>query len=1021
MHEQSLGRFTLVRELGRGGMGVVYLATDDSLGRSVAIKMLPEAMSSDRDRLARLEREAKTLASVSHPSVATIFALEERDDGSRFLVLEYVDGQSLGDIIRDGPLPLKKALRYGRQMAEALVAAHRQGVVHRDFKPSNVMITAGDRVKVLDFGLAKSHLMGPEAMPTEAPTLTAFNTQPGVILGTPGYMSPEQARGLEVDHRTDVFSFGCVLFACLTGSGPFGGETPSDAMAEMLTSEPAWSKLPEGTPTRLLELLIRLLTKGREQRIGEMSAALEIIDEILDQFGTMASSASASMLAPPSNIPVSITSFVGRDQVLEELRALWSSARMLTLTGSGGCGKSRLASRFLEEAYLDTADGVYFVNVGSLTSGELVQQAVLSVLGLKEEQNKTALGTVVDHLRSKELILFLDNCEHLIDDVAAVVDEVLHQCPGVKVFVTSRQSIGNAGEQVYHVPSLGVPTDTTAIAAEQARGFESVRLFVDRSVTASPRFKLTDDNAPTVAQICRQLDGIPLAIELAAARVRAMPVGQVARRLDDSFRLLRGGSKTALERHQTLQATIDWSYSMLTVEEQILLRRLSAFSGGWSLEGAEAVGAGEHIEELDVLDYLSQLVEKSLVAYEEKDGVARYRLLETMRQYATAKLVETPEAVEVRDRHVRHYVELAEMAEPELRGSVEWIQRLAIEMDNIFAAVNWAMSSGRDATPALRLVAAAWRFWEIRGLYLTATTLLREAVAKADESTDQRTLRRALYGLGALEIRQGAFTECEATFNRCSAISEAANDTEGVGLAANGLGILTMNTGDLDASQKHFEAALAAFRSLNDPAGSAMALGNLGELHLMRGDLEAARPMMEESVELARKHRTFAAYMMPDHLRVVARLCIQTKRIPEAIKHLRECFALIREFQSALDTAYSLEAISELAIAIAEAADAPTARSVMEFAASGEGSADGLRRRIGSPVPPAEKDERTSIIQQVREALEPSEFQRLFDAGRSLSLAGAIGSAIVFLGSLDLTAPEIKVRKVEPGAAKEHA
>jgi len=1015
MEQRKLGRYTLTRELGRGGMGVVYLATDETLGRSVAIKTLPDEVSEDRDRLSRLEREAKTLASVSHPGIATIFALDEGESGARFLVLEFVDGDSLGDRLLDGPIGLKQTLKLALQIGEALDAAHRQGVVHRDLKPSNVMITGEDWVKVLDFGLAKAHIIGQNTEQFEAPTRTTFNTQPGVVLGTPGFMSPEQARGQDLDHRTDIFSFGCVIFACLTGAGPFGGDTASDAMADVLTGEPPWSKLPEDTPTRLLELLIKLLAKNRDQRIASMEEAVETLREVREQTRA-SSSVTMSSVAPPSNLPASVTTFVGRGRELEELRTLWPNTRLLTLTGSGGCGKTRLALRFAEEILPKFSDGLCYVNLGSLTSGELVQQSILSTLGLKEEQNKSALGTVIDHLRGREMIVFLDNCEHLIDHCATVIDDLIHQCPGVKAILTSRQSFGIAGESIYHVPSLGAPPDASQVNAKSAMDYEAVRLFVDRAASATPRFKLTDENAPVVAQICKQIDGIPLAIELAAARVRSMPVGQVARRLDDSFRLLRGGSKTALERHQTLQATIDWSYGLLTVEEQILLRRLSVFSGGWTLEAAEAVGAGDPIDELDVIDYLSQLVEKSLVAYEEKDGVARYRLLETMRQYALAKLVETPEAVAVRDRHLNHFVELVELAEPELRGSAEWIERIGAEMDNVFGAHNWAMSANDGALPALRMVAAAWRFWEIRGLYLTAHSLLNGAVDRADDTVDPRTLRRALYGAGAISLRQGEFEKAQTAFARCRDISENAGDLEGLGLGQNGLGILNMNRGDLDAGRDHFEGALRAFRDLGDPAGTAMALGNLGELHLLRGDLETARPLMEESVDLARKHRTFAAYMMPDHLRVVARLCIQTGRLPEAIKHLTECFELIREFESKLDAAYTLETISELALALNETLGPAEAHPALEFATTGEGSADGLRRRIGSPIPPSEIEDRKSIKARLIEALGQDVFQAGIDAGRSRTLEGTIDAVLDLLRSIEQR-PGIKTRPVRSGDA----
>jgi predicted ATPase/class 3 adenylate cyclase len=375
-----------------------------------------------------------------------------------------------------------------------------------------------------------------------------------------------------------------------------------------------------------------------------------------------------SLAAFAHNLPVQLTRFIGREREMADVKRLLAASHLLTLTGSGGCGKTRLALQVAADLLEEYTDGVWLVELAALTDPALVAQTVVSALGAREEPSRTPAQTLLEYLRPKHLLLVLDNCEHLLAACAQLADTSLRSCPNLRVLASSREGLGVAGEQTYRVPSLSVPDAEHLPSLERLQEFEAVQLFAARAALSQPTFAVTAANARAVVQVCRRLDGIPLAIELAAARVKALPVEKVAERLDDRFRLLTGGSRTALPRQQTLRALIDWSYDLLTETERKLLRRLSVFAGGWTLEAAEAVCSGDGLDEWEVLDLVTTLVDKSLVQYEAGEGEARYRLLETVRQYARDRLLESGEADVARGRQLDWCLALAERAEPKLRG-----------------------------------------------------------------------------------------------------------------------------------------------------------------------------------------------------------------------------------------------------------------------------------------------------------------------------------------------------------------
>jgi len=447
-------------------------------------------------------------------------------------------------------------------------------------------------------------------------------------------------------------------------------------------------------------------------------------------------------------LPRRLTSFIGRESEIEEVRRLLGTTHLLTVVGIGGAGKTRLALQVADRMVDEFPHGVHLVELAQVTDPDLVMHAVASSLGVREDPDRPLIESLTGYLQARRLLLVLDNCEHLIDAVAGLATELLGAAPGVKLFCTSRESLAIAGEAAWRIPSLSVPDPLRVFDRSALESFEAVRLFVERAAEVAPGFVLTEQNAPAVVQICRRLDGIPLAIELAASRVRVLTPDQIAARLDDRFRLLAGGSRTAMPRQQTLKAAMDWSYDLLTSNEAALLRRLSVFSRGCTLDAAEAVCAADDIGGYEVLDLLMRLVDKSLVVAEEEEREIRYRLLETVRQYGRDKLVEAGEAPAVRHRHLDWFLALAERAGPKLHTADQlvWLRQLDADHDNIRGALEWALESADGEIPA-RMASSLWWFWTLRGHTSEGSEWLYKALARATEPGSIRALTLASAGM----------------------------------------------------------------------------------------------------------------------------------------------------------------------------------------------------------------------------------------------------------------------------------
>ena len=680
-----------------------------------------------------------------------------------------------------------------------------------------------------------------------------------------------------------------------------------------------------------------------------------------------------------NNLPRQLTSFVGREREMAEVKRLLSAATLVTLTGSGGAGKTRLALQVAADLLDQYQDGVWLAELAALSDPVLVPKTVASALNAPEQPGRALTETLVDVLRSKTLLLVLDNCEHLLTACAQLVQVLLGACPGLRVVATSREPLGIPGEVIWRVPSLSAPASNASSPLEQLIQYEAIQLFVDRAALVSPGFRLKRDNAVLVAQVVQRLDGIPLAIELAAARVNSLPLATIAARLDDRFRLL-AGSRTGLHRHQTLRATLDWSYELLGKQERSLLGRLSVFAGGFTLEAAEKVCAGDGIETNDVLDLLTHLVDKSLVVFDERDGLARYRLLESLRQYARDRLQESEGADDLRRRHRDWYLALVDQIHPELsRGQRS--ERLETEHDNLRAALEWSMARGDAAEEGLRLAAALWRFWELHEHFTEGRRWL-EGFLDRSPAAPPSLRGAALNGAGILAYRQGDYGHVSTRCAEALAICEEAGDKRGTAQALHFLAHLLQVNGDYSRATEMMERSVALYREADDMAGMANSVDCLGEIARSRGDYGAAAALTMEALALYTKNGNVRGRAHTLH-----NLAYITLRQgdPNRARAL---------FQESLGLAWEQGFKRDVVFALAGLAGASAGGMEPQWVARLLGAVEALLSRIEIRLEPAEQADFERSVSGVRARMSAEGFAAAWAEGRAMTLEQAVEYAL---------------------------
>ena len=696
-------------------------------------------------------------------------------------------------------------------------------------------------------------------------------------------------------------------------------------------------------------------------------------------------------LAPARhNLPEPRTRFIGREESLAELARLLPSTRLLTLTGIGGCGKTRLALQFAHLQVDTFADGVWFVDLAPLSDAERVTAACGDVVGLREEGDRPLLQRLRERLAARRTLLVLDNCEHVIDGVVALVDALLADADGATLLATSREGLGIAGEQIFPVRSLSLPA---TVDLPDVRGAEAVRVFVDRARLALPEFEVDAGNAAPLAEICRRLDGIALAIELAAARVTVLPVPEIAARLDDRFRLLTGGHR-ALPRHRTLHAAMQWSYELLAPREQHLLRQMAVFAGGWTLPAA--VEVAQTTDEYEALAQLTALHDKSLIAVDRDvvGGRPRYHMLETVRQYALDRLNECDEAVAARNRHVAHFIALAEAADPHVRGPEQdvWMGRLQREHENLVAALTWCCDGPLEPQSGLRLAAATGYYWGWNsvelGHRLTLAALDHDAAAATppgQQSPRRDSAREAtLRSLARLCEFLGRYDEALAYAQQALAAARRLGAPHALAWALNAVGSALATLGRDDEALRAKEEALERARGLGDGVLMFTLLNNIASTRHQTGDLDAAERCYREGLVYARRHvgRVGQVVLLDNLIRVL----VARGELEQARQFAIECLPLARHEKVSVDL---LEATVGLA----------SRRGEHARAARFWGASDQQLQAWGYRHEPGELKHLVPLLEASRLALGDAAFDAAKAAGRALDFEAVLDELEAWLHS----------------------
>jgi predicted ATPase/Tfp pilus assembly protein PilF len=898
---ERIGRYRIVRLLGAGSFGHVWLGTDDELERQVAIKVpLPERFRGPEDSQAYLA-EARTLATLDHPHIVPVYDVGRADEGLIYVVSKFVSGQNLADRIRERRLSHEESARTIATIAEALHHAHGKGLVHRDIKPANLLIEeATDRPYVADFGLAirQQDYLGESQ-----------------FAGTPAYASPEQARGdgQTLDGRSDIFSLGVVFYELLTGKRPFGGATVRELLAEVISRDPTPPReLDQTIPAELERICLHAIAKRTSDRY-------RTAEDLAADLRAWKQQSLAVAKGIPQNLPAAISPLIGRTREVSDVRRFLADSRLVTLTGPGGIGKTRLGIEVARELLEEFPGGVFLVELAAIRDPGLVASAIAQVIDCHETAQHDVLKSVQEWFGDRRALVLLDNFEQ-VQEAAGTVAGLLAACPGLKLVITSRAPLRISGEQEYPLPLLAWPDPARQPPLEKMTDYSAVALFVQRAREASPTFQMDQANAGAVAEICARLEGLPLAIELAAAWSKVLPPFVLLERLQNRLKLLTARRTDAPQRQQTLRSAIAWSYDLLSPADQRLFLRLAVFSGGCTLDAAEAILPRES-EQLDVLEGIASLVDKSLLRQGElTDGTARFSMLETVREFALSELSASDEHEPLRRSHAKFFVELAEELEPRLSGpdAARCLNRLTQEHANLRAVLEWSLAAtSSDASDeqrrelGLRLGGTLWRYWCSRGHLREAKNLLGELLSRAATGREDGIAAKARYAAGCVAEDLGEFADAIALYEEARRQWESAGDVKGVSSAYIALGSVHASQGDYDAASNCHRQALALSRQASDQRGIAVALSNLGSVAWAQGDYAASRRCHEESLAIRR--------VAGDRMAIAVSLTslgllASRERDEETAKRLyAESLEILRTMQNRSGTAVCLNNLAEIA------------------------------------------------------------------------------------------------------------
>jgi predicted ATPase/class 3 adenylate cyclase len=721
-----------------------------------------------------------------------------------------------------------------------------------------------------------------------------------------------------------------------------------------------------------------------EHRLKDLSHAEHLFQVVIEGLPSDFP-ALRSLDARPNNLPVQATTFVGRERELAACRRLLGGSRLLTLTGPGGTGKTRLGLQVAAEELTEFADGAFFVALGPIADSALVPSTIAAALSVREESGSPLSDTLKAHLSDKELLLLLDNFEQVME-ASSLLSELLGSAPRLKAIVTSREVLGLYGEQEMPVPPLGLPDPRRLPDLESLSQYEAVALFIERAMAARPDFAVTNENAPAVAEICVRLDGLPLAIELAAARTKILSPEAILSRLDRRLELLTRGARDLPARQRSLRGAIEWSYDLLGEAERRLFERVSVFRGGGTLEALDAVCDPQTLE-IDILDGLSSLVDKSLIRREETlGGEPRFRMLETIQEYGLERLNQSQDADVMLRRHAEHFLALAEEAEPEVEGpdQATWLDRLDLEQDNIRASLRWAIDWG-EAETGLRMVAALWRFWQQRG-YLSEGRRYADQLLEMPPGTASPAVRaKALGAAGSLAYWQNDYPATQARYEEALALSREDGDTRLIAEATYNIGFLPMIEGNDRAALALLEQSLELFRQLDDPVRIANVAGGIGMILGRSGDFQKALQLMEEAVTSIRK--TGNKFALADELTGLAGVYHRLGRDEDARDAIVESLVLFREANNPSGIAVGLEAIGVIAVTAGR----------FERAIRLSAAAASIKEAIGGGAPPeliAQFLDVEDPRERARDVLTEEAIAKAWEEGGAMSIDEAVDYAL---------------------------
>jgi predicted ATPase/serine/threonine protein kinase len=1029
--------YRIVSKLGGGGMGVVYKAGDTRLHRFVALKFLPEELAGDPQALSRFEREARAASALNHPNIVTIYELGQVDS-TQYIAMEFVEGKTLRELLASGPLPIPKVIQIAAQVAEGLAKAHEAGIIHRDLKPGNLMITRDGLVKILDFGLAKS-TVGVGFVPAletqhgsqgatlqEMPTPADPQSHPGLILGTVGYMSPEQACGRTLDFRSDQFSFGVVLYEALTGKQAYQRRTEAETLVALLREEPEPIAIrnPEA-PAPLCWAVERCLAKDAGKRYPSTRDLARDLAAIRDR---LSEPLPERIEAHASNLPVQRTALIGREREVALAKGLLlrKDVRLVTVTGPGGIGKTRLALQVAQEISESFPGGVYLVSLGAVGDAGLIAAVIAQTLGVREAAGQPLLENLQQHLRnsmSGPFLLLLDNFEHLIA-AAPFVSELLAAVPGLKVLATSRAALHVYGEHEFPVGPLALPDPRSLPSLDALVQYPGIALLIQRARAVKPDFEITRENAAAVLEVCARLDGLPLAIELAAARLKFLSPSAIRTRLASRLRLLTGGARDLPVRQQTLRGAIDWSYDLLNTAEQKLFRRLSVFVAGCTLEAAEAVCDTKSDLGMDLLEGMASLVDKSLVQQVgEGEGESRFVMLETIREYGLERLAASGEEGLTKRSHAAYFLVLAEEGAAEVSDADRpgWLNRLEIEHDNLRAALDYLTESG-NAEWGLRLGAALFRFWEAREYFAEGRDRLQRMLNLAGAAAPTRARARVAFAAGVLAAEQGDYASSRALHEESLEIARKLADKQGIAVSLNALAVIIRDWGDIAAARSLFEESLLVWRELGNPLDIARSLSNLASVVKLQGDFGRARALYEECLVIFRKlgDRTGAAWSL-NHQGDVAReqgdsaaarafyeqglenfrelgdqwgIASSLADLGNLARGQRDYHTAHSQYKESLRTFRQLDHKRGIARLLECFACLAAAQSLADQSLSLAGTAAALRLTLGAPLTPAEQAELQRSLEPARRALTLTAGSSTWLEGWAMPLERAIDEAL---------------------------